>query len=102
MQTAPSIALMALCAAALIGCQSTPSGTGPNSQTTSGLCNADVVRDLIGKQANPEILDKARIESGAAIARILRPGDIVTMEYNAQRLTLSTDNALVIKRVNCG
>jgi hypothetical protein len=48
------------------------------------------------------MLDQARRETGAAMARILRPGDIVTMEYKAQRLTLTTDDALVIQRLGCG
>ncbi len=98
----PSIGLLALCAAALTGCQSAPSELGSSPRNASGQCNAEAVQGLVGKQADPETLDQARRESGAAIARILRPGDIVTLEYNAQRLTLSTDHALVIQRLNCG
>lgn len=73
-----------------------------STPTPTGQCNAAAVQDLIGKQANPEMLDQARRESRASIARILRPEDIVSLEYNDQRLTLSTDDALVIKRLNCG
>jgi hypothetical protein len=101
MSNHPSLAVLALFAAALTGCNSTPT-PDKSTPTPTGQCNAAAVQDLIGKQANPEMLDQARRESGASIARILRPGDIVTLEYNDQRLTLSTDDALVIKRLNCG
>ncbi|MCQ4314610.1 peptidase inhibitor I78 family protein [Stutzerimonas zhaodongensis] len=102
MQTIHSIALLTFCAGALIGCQSPTSDTGRSPQPSSGLCNVEYVEDLIGIQVSPEIQDQARIKSGAAIARVLRPGDIVTLEYNAQRLTISTDETLRVKRVNCG
>lgn len=97
-----SIGLLALCAAVLAGCQSASSEPDSSPRNSSGQCNDGAVQGLVGKQANPELLDQARRESGAAIARILRPGDIVTLEYNAQRLTLSTDDTLVIQRLNCG
>ncbi len=102
MRDAPLIALLALWAAVLTGCQSSPSEAGSSELNAPAQCNAATVQDLVGKQANPEMLDQARRESGAAIARILRPGDIVTSEFNARRLTLSTDDTLVIRRLNCG
>lgn len=102
MQTFPSIASVILFTAALTSCQSTPSESHPSPRNEAGQCNAAAVQNLIGKQASPEMLDQARRETGAAMARILRPGDIVTMEYNAQRLTLTTDDALVIQRLGCG
>jgi hypothetical protein len=94
-----SIQLM-LYTAILIGCQSSPSEPGQGG--IAGQCDASAVQKLVGEQASPALLDQARRESGAAIARILRPDDIVTLEYNAERLTLRTDEALEIQRISCG
>ena len=84
---------------ALAGCQSATSSLPPSS---SGYCNADAVGNLIDQQASPELLDQARRDSGAEVARLLRPGDAVTLEYNAQRLNLTTDQNGRIQRISCG
>ena len=93
-------ALMA-CNAILTGCQP-PFGTVQPAGSNAGKCDASSIQTLIGEQASPALLDQARRKSKAAIARIVRPGDVVTMEYNAQRLTLTTDESLEILRVSCG
>ncbi len=84
----------------LFGCQT----KAPDQATgdASGDCNASAAHHLIGEQATPAVLDQARRESGAGTARIVRPGDIVTLEYNYQRLTLVTNEDLVIERIGCG
>lgn len=86
----------------LIGCHSSPLDPVQTPQDTGVRCNASAVQKHVGKQASPALLAQARRESGAAIARILRPDDVVTLEYNDQRLTLATDEALEIRRVGCG
>ncbi|WP_181298728.1 I78 family peptidase inhibitor [Pseudomonas sp. Q2-TVG4-2] len=101
MQAIRSTALM-LYSAILFGCQSSPSEPVQTPGESVGQCNASALQKLIGERASPALLDQARRQSGAAVARILRPGDIVTLEYNAQRLTLTTNEALEIQRVNCG
>ena len=91
--------ILILLGVSLAGCQFPPS-----SQTSSvaGDCNSAAVSNLIGQQASPELLDQARRDSGAEVARLLRPGDIVTLEYNAQRLNLTTDEDGRIQRIGCG
>lgn len=100
MKTTYSITLT-LCCTLLVGCQSSSEPTH-SSQGSADRCNISAVEKLVGEQASPELLDQARRESGAMVARIIRPGDIVTLEYNADRLTLTTDEALVVQRVSCG
>ncbi|KRW68237.1 hypothetical protein AO741_06865 [Pseudomonas sp. TTU2014-105ASC] len=60
------------------------------------------MRHLVGQIATPELLDQAKDQAGARTARILRPDDIVTLEYNSQRLNINTDSAMKIERINCG
>lgn len=91
--------ILILLGLALAGCQSSPSSQPPS---VAGNCDSAAVQDLIGKQASPELLDQARRNSGAEVARLLRPGDAVTLEYNAQRLNLAADEDGRIQRIHCG
>ncbi|RRV16968.1 I78 family peptidase inhibitor [Pseudomonas saudiphocaensis] len=91
--------ILILLGVALAGCQAL---TPDHSPSAAGDCNAAAVQELVGKQASPELLDQSRRDSGARVARLLRPGDVVTLEYNAQRLNLTTDEDGRIQRVSCG
>ncbi len=95
--TLRGLALILTSSALLVGCKTY---TSPSDQTDA--CHSQAVQQLIGKRASPAVLDQARRDSGAAEARILRPGDITTLEYLERRLTLTTDEAMVIQRVGCG
>lgn len=90
----------------LAGCSSTSteSATDPVTTTDTGhsRCEAKAAEFTIGKKASPELLEQARVRAGAQNARILKPNDMVTLEYRSDRLNLNTDNNLVITRINCG
>jgi len=60
------------------------------------------VASLTGQTVTPEILERAREQSRAITARVLRPDDIVTLEYNSQRLNIYTDKDMTIERIGCG
>ncbi|MBC7477848.1 MAG: proteinase inhibitor I78, partial [Pseudorhodobacter sp.] len=47
-------------------------------------------------------VEEARQRSGSYMARVLRPGQVVTMEFSAQRLNLDLNAAGVITGVRCG
>ena len=49
-----------------------------------------------------EFQEQARKASGSQIARILKPHDVVTLEYRSERLNLNVDERGVVTRVNCG
>ena len=95
-----------LAASLLAGCSSTSteSATDPVTTTDTGhsRCEAKAAEFTIGKKASPELLEQARVRAGAQNARILKPNDMVTLEYRSDRLNLNTDDNLVITRVNCG
>lgn len=81
MNTVRIVALMT-CSAILTGCQP-PFGTVQPAGSSAGKCDASPIQTLIGEQASPALFDQARRKSKAAIARIVRRGGIVTLEYNA-------------------
>jgi hypothetical protein len=85
----------------LLGCQ-LQAGAPQHEINAGGRCNASAVSHLVGETADPATLDQARTQSGAETARIVRPDQMITQEYNERRLTLSTDEKLKIQRVRCG
>ncbi len=97
-----------LCLALLAGCAGTPArppaadtpsvGPGPKG----GTCNAAPAQGARGKQATASTVEQARVASGAAMARVLRDNQPVTMEFNGERLNLVTDAAGKVTAVRCG
>ncbi|WP_324883845.1 I78 family peptidase inhibitor [Polaromonas sp.] len=80
-----------------------PSGTAPpSSAPVTAVCNAQGAQFAVGKAPVASLVEQARQRSGSYMARVLRPGQVVTMEFNAQRLNLDLDAAGVITRVRCG
>ncbi|OAS85312.1 I78 family peptidase inhibitor [Achromobacter dolens] len=65
-------------------------------------CDAAALQSQIGQKATQSVLEDLRTRSGAATARILRPGQLVTMEYNDTRLNLIVDDKDVMTAIRCG
>jgi hypothetical protein len=87
----------------LTGCSTPESAKEPvATETGHSRCESKAAEFTLGKKASPELLEQARTRSGAQNARILKPSDMVTLEYRSDRLNLNTDENLVITRVNCG
>jgi hypothetical protein len=61
-----------------------PSATGDG-------CNAEPAQRLVGEVYTPELGEEARVTAGARVERALRPGQIVTMEFRADRLSFTLD-----------
>ena len=93
---APAVLLLAACKSV-----TQPSGVDTPTQR-QGHCNSDAVQHFVGRTATPEVLVQARQLSNAERARILRPDDIVTLEYDPRRLNINTDANMKIERVSCG
>ena len=102
-----------LAAAAIAGCSgygtspSAPSGstgasTPPPPPPPSGMCNAQPAQGAVGQDSTPTVVESARTRSGAQMARILRPGQMITKEFNAQRLNLEVDASGRVVAVTCG
>lgn len=90
----------------LVGC-TTPAPPPPSTGAapagpTAGVCNAQGAQFAVGKTAGASVVEDARQRSGSYMARVLRPGQMVTMEFNAQRLNLDVDAGSVIRRARCG
>ncbi|GLO13506.1 lipoprotein [Pseudomonas putida] len=93
-------------AAVLAGCSTGGNSGGGGSPAAAagndGRCEASGADFAIGKQGSAELLEQARKASGSQIARILKPHDVVTLEYRSERLNLNVDEQGKVARVNCG
>lgn len=95
-------AFMIASSLALGACASTTPVTGGDNPPMTDSCNADAARSAIGKVATPDVVERARRDAGAEVARVLKPGQMVTMEYREGRLNIDVDEKNVIKNVRCG
>jgi hypothetical protein len=68
----------------------------------SGECSAKALDNMVGRIATPSLINRAKRLSGASIARVLRPGQVVTMEYLNGRLNVNVDEKNRVKSFNCG
>lgn len=75
---------------------------GSAGSALGGECNAEPVQNLVGTKLTPAVTQDARTQSGSTYTRVLRPGQMMTMEYNAERLTLILDEQDVITKLHCG
>lgn len=79
-----------------------PSPSGNQPPMAASGCDADAANASIGKAGTPESLEQARVAAGAQVARILKPGQVVTMEYHGSRLNMMVDENGVVMRLTCG
>lgn len=72
------------------------------SASARKTCDASALQSQIGQKATESVMEDLRSRSGATKARILRPGQLVTMEYNDTRLNLIVDDKDVMTAIRCG
>ncbi len=78
---------------------SAPGGSGP---LPASVCNAQPAQFVVGQNSTASVVESARQRSGAQTARILRPWQIITKEYDTQRLNLEVDGTGRILAAKCG
>lgn len=80
-----------------------PADTPPAAEPpAAAACDADAADGVVGRAATTEVVEQARVAAGAAVARTLAPGQVVTMEFRGDRLNLMVDEANVVTGVRCG
>ncbi|MFC0676396.1 I78 family peptidase inhibitor [Lysobacter korlensis] len=68
----------------------------------ANMCNAEAVRWAIGREPTQDVVERARIESGSSAVRVIRPGDVVTMDHRTDRLNLDVNASNAITGARCG
>jgi hypothetical protein len=92
---------------ALAACASPPApaeqpSQQPPTSTAQGVCDPSAVQAAIGKPATPDTIERVRVDSHSRIVRVLHPGQIVTMEFSAERVDIHVDGNNVILDITCG
>lgn len=90
-----------LLAAALCGCSTQAPAMKP-SPNPPAACDAAPVQSFVGRAYDAAAGDELRKRSGAQRVRTVRPGQMVTMEFDEQRLTVEVDARGRIAAVRCG
>lgn len=65
-------------------------------------CDAANAQWAVGKPADQALVDKAVSDSGSATARVIKPGEAVTMDFREDRLNIEVDAANAVTTVRCG
>lgn len=86
----------------LTGCMAASEGTPAAPPALTGECKADALASFAGQKATAEVGAAMMKASGARTLRWVPPRTAVTMDFRADRLTVSYDDALVIERASCG
>ncbi len=101
------LGLAAACAALwLAACASPeppPKGpVPPRPIAGGGECHVAPAQVAVGRTADAALQVEAGKKSGAAIVRVLKPRQPITMEFNAQRLNLEVDANNKVVSARCG
>jgi hypothetical protein len=79
-----------------------PADGGSAGGTPVAACDATHVAWAVGQVADDALVEKARVESGSTSVRVLRPGMVITREFNGARLNIRVDNEHKVLSVSCG
>jgi len=91
-----SIPAIAFALSALAGCATSA------SPSVVGGCNSELGQSAVGQAVTPDLLEKTRAATGSQTARALRPDDVITMEYNSERINLRVDQGGIVTALYCG
>ncbi|HMP55310.1 MAG TPA: I78 family peptidase inhibitor [Novosphingobium sp.] len=65
-------------------------------------CKADGAQGFVGRAATADLGAELLRATGARTLRWVPPRTAVTMDYRADRLTVSYDDNRIIERISCG
>lgn len=85
----------------LAGCAGVGKPAGPPPAARAS-CDAQAAQFAIGKSFGPELEREVRAKSGASIVRWLSPGQAVTLDFRAERLSLTLDGRGRVVKAACG
>lgn len=84
----------------LAGCAGLQAPASPPAPPAT--CDSAAAQFALGQSFSPQLERQARTRSGASVVRWLSPGQVVTKEFNAARLSLTLDGNAKVVRAACG
>lgn len=83
----------------LMACAPMPPSPSP---PYTGQCDASKATWAIGTAATADVVERIRIETTSQVARVIRPGQPVTMDYSEARVNISVNERNAISGITCG
>lgn len=65
-------------------------------------CDAQPVQNMLGQAYSDSVGDTLRQRASARAIRVLKPGQVMTMEYNPMRINIILDAKGSIEALRCG
>jgi hypothetical protein len=75
---------------------------GAHPSDAPHVCKAEPVQDYVGRPGEAGAIEGVRRASGAKSVRVVRPGEMVTVDFRADRVTVTVDGHRIITRIVCG
>ncbi|MFJ1298598.1 I78 family peptidase inhibitor [Pseudomonadota bacterium AL_CKDN230030165-1A_HGKHYDSX7] len=82
-----------------------PSATQPSAGAMPGSgrsCDAQPAQNLLGQTFNDSAAQKVKSSASSDTVRVLKPGQVMTLEYNATRVNIIVDGQGKISAIRCG
>lgn len=79
-----------------------PANTGGPLPPSAMQCDASGASWAIGQAPSSEVVERVRVDTHSRVARVLRPGQVVTMEFSADRVNIRVNEREAIIGVTCG
>ena len=76
--------------------------TGGPLPPSAMQCDASGAGWAIGQSPGSDVVERVRVDTHSRIARVLRPGQMVTMEFSAERVNIRVNEREAIIGVTCG
>jgi hypothetical protein len=96
-----TVALAALAAGCAVDPPQVPEAPPP-PVFVAEECDGQAAQFALGQPFNGPLGEDARKRARAERLRVVRPGDMITMEFDARRLTLELDTLAHVVAARCG
>lgn len=77
-------------------------GCAPVEMRGDGTCHAVPAQRYVGQPGEAGAIQGAKRAAHAKIVRVVRPGEMMTMDFRADRMTVTVDKHGIIERITCG
>ena len=74
----------------------------PPRPSPGGICHAQGAQALVGRTYDAALGEELRRVTGAERVRVVRPGQVVTMEFDERRLSVELDARERVASIRCG
>ncbi|MFP7723348.1 I78 family peptidase inhibitor [Lysobacter sp. A3-1-A15] len=74
----------------------------PSANPVAGPCNAEGARWAVGQAVNDEVVNRILRDTHSREARVLRPGEMATMDYLPDRINVDVNERGAITGLRCG